>query len=263
VPVRSDRRSEQTNREEASGGRHRCASDTRKWSRVRPLRAASIESPVPVRHAYPIMLDVTDRPVVIVGGGTVAVRKATGLLDAGAMRVVCVSPSFDSAMPEAVERVEEPYETRHLEGAGLVFAATDLAAVNDAVVRDARARGTLVSRADVDEDLLGDFTVPAVWRHGTFALALSAGGNPALAVFVRDCLVQAWRPAWDSLAHVTNLLRPRLVATASIDGATRRAILRDLSSTDALEVLQQQQLDGLMKWLRGRHPELSKLPPNG
>jgi siroheme synthase-like protein len=216
-----------------------------------------------VRHAYSIMLDVTDRPVVIVGGGTVAVRKAKGLLDAGATRVVCVSPSFDPAMPDAVERVEEAYEPRHLDGARLVFAATDLPAVNDAVVRDARARGALVSRADVDEDLLGDFTVPAVWRHGPFTLTLSASGNPALAVFVRDALVQGWNPSWDSLAHVTNLLRPRLMAAKWIDGPTRRQILRDLATGEALEVLRQQNLEGLLKWLSARHPELTKLPPNG
>src|SRR5690242_5848317 len=107
------------------------------------------------------MLDVTDRLVVIVGGGPVAARKAAGVLEAGATRVRCVAPAFDPAVPESVERVEETYEPRHLDGAGLVFAATDLPAVNDAVVRDARARGVLATRADSDEEDPGDFTVPA------------------------------------------------------------------------------------------------------
>ncbi|ECW8282090.1 bifunctional precorrin-2 dehydrogenase/sirohydrochlorin ferrochelatase, partial [Listeria monocytogenes] len=33
---------------------------------------------------YPIMLDITGKKVVIIGGGKVALRKITGLLDAGA-----------------------------------------------------------------------------------------------------------------------------------------------------------------------------------
>ncbi|HFK1035320.1 TPA: NAD(P)-dependent oxidoreductase, partial [Listeria monocytogenes] len=33
---------------------------------------------------YPIMLDITGKKVVIIGGGKVTLRKITGLLDAGA-----------------------------------------------------------------------------------------------------------------------------------------------------------------------------------
>ena len=47
-----------------------------------------------MRHAYPLLLDVTDRPVVIIGGGGVASRKAEGLLEAGATRIRMVAPSF-------------------------------------------------------------------------------------------------------------------------------------------------------------------------
>ena len=210
------------------------------------------------------MLDVTDRLVVIVGGGAVAVRKAKGLLEAGATRVRCVSPAFEAGMPEAVERVEEAYEPHHLEGAAVVLAATDLPAVNDAVVRDARARGALVSRADADEELLGDFTVPAVWRNGSFAVAVSAGGNPALAALVRDGLAQKWNPLWTVLAQVGNWLRPKLRTVGSLEPDARRAIMRDLASEEALQVLRGQGgVEPLMEWLYGRHPELKGLLADG
>src|SRR4051794_25436732 len=93
------------------------------------------------RPAYPLLLDVTDRLVVIVGGGAVAVRKANGVLEAGARRVRCVAPEFHPDLPSAVERVPERYEPRHLDGAGLAFACTDLTDVNDVVCRDCRQRG--------------------------------------------------------------------------------------------------------------------------
>jgi siroheme synthase-like protein len=210
------------------------------------------------------MLDVTDRLVVIVGGGPVAARKARGVLDAGATRVRCVSPAFDAAMPDAVERVEETYEPRHLDGAGLVFAATDLPAVNDAVVRDARARGALVSRADADEDVLDDFTVPAVWRNGPFTVAVSAGGNPALAALVRDGLAQKWSPQWTVLAEVGNWLRPKLRTVTALEPEVRRAVMRDLASDEAVRVLRDgHEVQGLMKWLHDRHPELKGLGADG
>src|SRR5689334_10910631 len=124
------------------------------------------------------MLDMTDRTAVIVGGGTVAARKARGLLEAGA-KVRCVSPVFSPEIPGNVERIAEGYASRHLDGAFLVFAATDNREVNNAVVRDAQARGLLVNRADAEEGRPGNFVVPASHRAGNLVLSVS-GGSPAL-----------------------------------------------------------------------------------
>src|SRR3954454_1471168 len=167
---------------------------------VRFAKAAhcdKIKHPVALsRHSYPILLDLTDRLVVIVGGGAVAVRKAAGVLDAGATRVRCVSPTFHPDLPAAVERVPEAYRPEHIESAGLVFAATDSAEVNDAVVRDASTRGIWVNRADADDGQPGDFTVPARLREGPVTVTVSAGGSPALAAAIRDGVAARWDPRW-------------------------------------------------------------------
>ena len=215
-----------------------------------------------MRHAYPILIDVTDRLVVIVGGGPVAARKAAGVLEAGATRVRCVSPTFDPALPDSVERVDATYEASHLDGAGLIFAATDLPAVNDAVVRDARARGILVSRADADERDPGDFTVPAKWRTGPVTLAVSAGGSPALAAMIRDRLQSRWDVRWTRMAEVLAWVRPRLLDPA-VPAALRREILRDLASDDAIEVLGSGDVKGLVDWVIRRHPGFPKVPTDG
>ena len=47
----------------------------------------------PPRFAYPLMLDVSCRPCLVVGGGAVAERKVEGLVEAGA-RVTVVSPAL-------------------------------------------------------------------------------------------------------------------------------------------------------------------------
>src|SRR5437016_10563527 len=124
-------------------------------------------------HNYPLLLDVTDRLIVIVGGGEVAMRKAQGLLDAGATRVRVVSPQVHERMPASVERLSESYSREHLTGAALVFAATDDPGVNDAVLRDARAMNVLVCRADADESNAGDFATPAMIRRGPVLVSVS------------------------------------------------------------------------------------------
>lgn len=202
------------------------------------------------------MLDVTDRLAVIVGGGQVAARKARGLLDAGATRVRCVSPEFAPEMPDSVERVREQYDAGHLDGAGLVFAATDLAAVNDAVVRDSRARGVLVSRADSDDDQPGDFVTPARLRQGPVTVSVSTGGSAALAVLVRDGILERWDGRWDRMAETMLALRRALLKDKRIAPAYRRDVLRDAATPEALDVLEARGVEGLFEWLLARHPSL-------
>jgi precorrin-2 dehydrogenase / sirohydrochlorin ferrochelatase len=207
-----------------------------------------------VRRAYPINLDVTGRTILIVGGGLVAARKARGLIEAGAGRVRCVAPAFCDELPAQVDRVRGAYCPDHLNGATLVFAATDRAEVNEAVVRDAHARNLLVNRADVNEEEPGDFAVPASFCTGEVTVAASAG-SPALAAMIRDRLECLFDPRWSQMAQAMQELRP-WVKAAGVDIATRRAIFCELASEEALCQLANRGAEGLREWLLDRHPEL-------
>ena len=48
---------------------------------------------------YPIALDVTGRPCLVIGGGEVALRKAQALTEAGA-RVTVISPEIDGRIED-------------------------------------------------------------------------------------------------------------------------------------------------------------------
>lgn len=206
-------------------------------------------------YDYPLMLDVSDLLAVIIGGGVVAARKATGLFLCGAKRVRCVSPAFHDAMPNGVERIEACYGPAHLNGAGLVFAATDDPAVNDAVVRDARGRGLLVNRADMDEEEPGDFVTPARLRESTVTVTVSAG-NPALAVLIRNGISQRWDPNWSRMSDAMQSLRPVIVARKDLHPRTRQRIFRELATDEAINVVGAGGVDALRAWLVARYPEL-------
>ncbi len=203
-------------------------------------------------HAYPLMLDVTDRLVVIIGGGAVAVRKVKGLLDAGGIRIRVISEEFRAEMPSEVERIVASYEPSHLEGAQLVFAATDSAPVNERVVADARRRGVLVSRADDGE--AGDFLTPARFQEGEVIVTVSAG-SPALAVVIRNELAQRIDRRHLKMAHAMRELRPSIVGSG-LAPEKRAAVLRDLASEDAMATLDADKVEGLRVWIRQRHPDL-------
>jgi siroheme synthase-like protein len=205
-----------------------------------------------VSCAYPMMLDVTDRLVVIIGGGDVAARKANGLLSSGAGRVTVVSPTFCDAMPPGVERVKEAYDAKHLAGAQLVFAATDDQAVNTRIVREAHDLGLFVNRADADDDAPGDFSTPAFIRQGQLLVTVSAGGSPALAIIVRDALRQYVQPKWVAMADAMQELRPRILTSAAPIEA-RRSAFHDLASDEAMDILVRDGIDELWAWLRERN----------
>lgn len=208
-----------------------------------------------MRFTYPLMLDVTDRLVVIIGGGGVAVRKIVALLEAGATRVRVVAPRFHEQLPHEVQRVQERYESRHLDGAGLAFAATDSPEVNDAVVRDARARGVLVNRLD-EGDPPGDFVTPATSRRGAIVIAVTAG-SPALSATVRDQLSLRLEDRYVLMAELMLELRPK-IRESGLNQQQRAAIFRDLATDEALEELSLRGRDALQNWLTARYPQLKR-----
>lgn len=134
--------------------------------------------------AYPIVLRLTGRRVLVVGGGKVAAGKVRGLLERGA-RVTVVAPEVHPDMPAGVTVRQRRYRTRDLRGHALVFAATDDRAVNQLVFDDAEHRG--VWACSVDDPDRCSFALPAVHRDGPVLVAVTtSGASPTLAQAVRD-----------------------------------------------------------------------------
>jgi precorrin-2 dehydrogenase / sirohydrochlorin ferrochelatase len=205
-----------------------------------------------VSHAYPLMLDVTERLVVIIGGGSVATRKVNGLLAAGATCLRIVSPQFELKMPATaqIERITARYEPQHLDGAALAFAATDSAEVNAAVVIEARRRGILVNRADgIDEG--GDFSTPAVLREGTVTVTVSTAGSPAIAAAIRDSLRDSLDAEWVALADAMRSLRPAILASGLAPNA-RRELFRAMAGEDVVELVSRGGEAALRAWIEQR-----------
>ena len=212
-----------------------------------------------MRSGLPILLNVSERVVVIVGGGAVAARKARNLVSAGASRIRAVAPQFHDELPAHVERVQETYHEKHLDDAQLVFAATDVTEVNTRVVHDARRRGILVSRADEDDSddqAAGDFVSPAVHRDGPVTVAVSAS-SAALSGAIRDGVASRFDARWVRMAEAMRVLRPRVRDASRLSAARRRSIFRDLASEDALGAAVAGP-DEVWKWLVAWHPDLTR-----
>ena len=120
---------------------------------------------------YPLMLDLTGRRAVVVGGGRVAHRRAEALLAAGA-QVHVIAPQVDPALAGLPVTVSgRRYRDGDLAGAWLVHAATDDPAVNAAVAADAERERIWCVRAD--DAARSRAWTPAVARHGDLTVAVT------------------------------------------------------------------------------------------
>jgi precorrin-2 dehydrogenase/sirohydrochlorin ferrochelatase len=140
---------------------------------------------------YPIFLQIEAKPVLLVGGGHVALEKIGKLVEFGA-RVTVVAPEvippvrafIDDGRARWMARAVAPGDT---EGYELVMVATDNGAVNRSVAEEARARGILVNAADDVANC--DFILPSLVKRGEITIAASTGGSsPAMARWLREHL---------------------------------------------------------------------------
>lgn len=134
---------------------------------------------------YPVNLLLTGRPVLVVGGGRVAVHKVAGLRRAGAA-VTVVAPHIEPALADdpGLTCHHRPYSQGEVAGYRLAIACTDDAAVNAAVAADGEAAGVWVNSADDPANC--HFFLPAVAHRPPIQVAVSTGGaSPALASWLR------------------------------------------------------------------------------
>ena len=176
---------------------------------------------------YPLNVDLSGRSLILGRGGTGAARKVRGILSAGMETSICViAPKITTVLQEhaAAGRLcwkQAYYADGMLEGAFLVYAATDLREVNAAVAAEAKRRGIPVNV--IDDPAASTFQVPASIRRGELILSVStAGGSPALSRAIRMELEEMYPPAFGMWLERVSCRRVELQECISSSSARTR-----------------------------------------
>jgi siroheme synthase-like protein len=199
---------------------------------------------------YPVNLLVSGRRCVVVGGGQIATRKISALLDAGAaVHVIAPELGDEIAALRDAGRVtvdERPFTPADLDGAWLATTATNDPSVNRAVFEAGEARRVWVNAADDPANC--SFTLMSVVRQGDIVVTIGTGGrSPALAAYLKDRFTAELGPEWstlvDLLSETREALRAAGTATDPLDW--RRALdsgmldmIRAGHTAEAKELLQ-------------------------
>jgi len=196
---------------------------------------------------YPIFLEMSGRRAVVIGAGTVAVRKAQALLGAGA-RLVVVADQVDDMMTALCQGkdakvIRARYAKDYLVGAALAIAATNEPKLNKQIYNDCQALEILCNV--VDEPELCDFFVPAVVERGDLKIAISTEGYcPAYAGHLRKKLEQTFTEKHGEFLAELHALRRRVVSELA-DPAGRKALLGRLADDKSFEYFVQ---NGPVEW---------------
>ena len=151
---------------------------------------------------YLLGLRLSDRRVLVVGGGAVATRRIPALLDVGA-DIVLVSPAVTASLEDlaAAGRIrweDRGYADGDCAGAWLVCACTDDPAVNAAVAAAAEQQRTWCVRAD-DAQLSAAWT-PASGRADDVRVGVLSG-DPRHSAAIRDAILAGLRTGQLSARH--------------------------------------------------------------
>lgn len=130
---------------------------------------------------YPILIDIQQLSVLVVGGGKIATRKVCGLIEAGAKPTV-IAPTFSETLLAAkrnglVLLRERSFQYGDTAGFQVIFICTDNPAVNQAVLNETTPR-QLVN--DTTNQHNSNFFNMALIKEKDFAIALTTNGkNPS------------------------------------------------------------------------------------
>jgi siroheme synthase-like protein len=156
----------------------------------------------------PVGVSMGDRRWLVVGGGSIALRKIEILMDYDT-KITVVAPEVHEKLEYhasqgriTVERRE--YRSSEAKDYDFVICATDDKAVNQGIYEDTRLAGVLVNV--VDDPVHCDFVFPAVLRRDCLTAAISTDGRaPFVAGHLRIVLEEIFPVHWERLMkHATS-----------------------------------------------------------
>lgn len=169
-----------------------------------------------MNELYPVFMKVSELHTLVVGAGSVGLEKLTFLLKSSpnAKVTVCareISPEVKALVENKknVVLIQDLYRPQYLEEKHLVIAATNDAAVNRQIHRDAKERFLLINVADTPQ--LCDFYLGGIVTKGNVKIAISTNGkSPTTAKRLRQLLEEVIPEDINDLVENLHLYRETL-----------------------------------------------------
>jgi uroporphyrin-III C-methyltransferase/precorrin-2 dehydrogenase/sirohydrochlorin ferrochelatase len=161
---------------------------------------------------FPLFHRFTDQKILVIGGGSIALRKIT-LLEKSGADILVVAKKIHSEI-QAKDRCHcevREYRSADLDGCSLVVAATDNYELNQKISNEAKARGLLVNV--VDSPALCNCIFPSIVDRSPLVVAITSSGQaPVLARSIRAKLESTIPASYGQLAQLASKYRNKVKA---------------------------------------------------
>ena len=161
----------------------------------------------------PIFINLKQKPVLVVGGGDIALRKINLLLKAQAS-VNCLSPLFCDGIAslstdKRVNLIQKSFEPDDIKNYSIIIASTDDSLVNSSISELAKKANIPVNVVDSPE--LSSFIMPSIVDRSPVIIAVSSAGKaPVLARIIRAKLETVIPSAYGLLAEIAGEYRQKV-----------------------------------------------------
>nr|WP_321496235.1 bifunctional precorrin-2 dehydrogenase/sirohydrochlorin ferrochelatase [uncultured Methanolobus sp.] len=189
-------------------------------------------------HFLPLLIDMSDKKVVIFGSGSVGERKAN--LFSEYAKVTVVSRSFSDVIYELEKKcgillieadagkLTDDDINDIIRDAFLVIPATNDRGINERIVNLSKSFGILTNEVDA----IGDVTVPAVVKRGGLTISIStAGSSPAFSRFTRRQVEKIITPEFADMINIQDEMRTYLKEEVP-DQRDRKEMLWDILESE-------------------------------
>jgi precorrin-2 dehydrogenase/sirohydrochlorin ferrochelatase len=166
---------------------------------------------------YPIFLKLSNKNILIIGGGFIALQKLIGLINTDA-KITVIAPTIieevrnlegEFPFKRNIKFIEREYEFGDEKGAFMVISATNISELNNTIANRCRDQGILVN--SVDEPDYCDFYVPSIAEHGEIKIAISSNGKaPSVSQKIRKDLELELKTKYSKLIPLISEFRKKV-----------------------------------------------------
>ena len=164
---------------------------------------------------FPLLLNIKNHNCLVIGGGKVAFRKVSSLLEFKANVTVLApkicKPLLELQRKRKIKVIKKVYSKEYLNNFKIVFCATDNPKINEMVRTDCTEKNILLNVADIPE--LCDFILPAIVKRGDLTISVSSQGTaPFFAKEIRKKLDHIFPTYYEQIIEIAGEFRKLLLS---------------------------------------------------
>ncbi len=250
---------------------------------------------------FPMFIELQNAPVLVIGGGKVALRKVQKLLPYGA-NITVVAPKMEEELEEISEvvKIHREFDSSDLQSCPkMVIAATNQEEVNEEISRICKEHNIIAAtnQEEVNEEIsrickehnipvnVADdvencsFLFPSLVKKGKLSAGICTGGSsPTAAIYCKERLQEVLPVSLDEILDWLEEKRPQLKAQIPVQ-SPRAGIYRKifdkcmekgrpLTEEEWRQILDErlqdvlpESLDEILDWLEEKRPQLQAQIP--